>query len=243
MQDADNTTRRPANGAHSTASVASPKSAPGQVPSLQVERKTFAFAFGENDHGRFLRITEEVGGRFDSIVIPLTGLNQFRATLDVVIQANESPPMSPVTVPRHETLAVLVIDDNPVDQELAARQIKQARPFKRELDFTFAADGQEALNKLQKQRFGLIILDWNLPLLGKGEVLRSLRRLGLRVPVVVLSGVDHEEITTVLDELAAAYLSKDDMSPAGFHRAIVQSLAQLGCVGPSGQPPDPAAVA
>jgi len=36
---------------------------------IQIERKTFVFTLKENPRGRFLRITEDVGGRRDNIII------------------------------------------------------------------------------------------------------------------------------------------------------------------------------
>ena len=50
-----------------------------------VERKHFTLDLKENPQGRFLRITEEVKGRHNSIVIPATGLELFRDTLNEVI--------------------------------------------------------------------------------------------------------------------------------------------------------------
>jgi hypothetical protein len=41
---------------------------------FQVERKTIRLALKENVRGRFLRITETVGGKHDTIIIPDTGL-------------------------------------------------------------------------------------------------------------------------------------------------------------------------
>lgn len=52
---------------------------------LQIERKHFFFDFKENASGRFLRITEDVGGHRDTIIIPATGLNLFRESLDHII--------------------------------------------------------------------------------------------------------------------------------------------------------------
>ena len=57
---------------------------------IQIERKQFFFDLKENPRGRFLRITEDVGGRRDTIIIPSTGLEAFRDMLDEVIRANES---------------------------------------------------------------------------------------------------------------------------------------------------------
>jgi hypothetical protein len=41
---------------------------------VQVERKLFTFELRENPRGRFLRVTEDVGGRRDTIIIPGVGL-------------------------------------------------------------------------------------------------------------------------------------------------------------------------
>ncbi len=54
---------------------------------VQIERKTFLFALKENPRGRFLRITEDVGGRRDTIIIPAPGLEDFRKLLDDMVKA------------------------------------------------------------------------------------------------------------------------------------------------------------
>lgn len=54
---------------------------------IQIERKTFLFTLKENPRGRFLRITEDVGGRRDSIIIPSTGLVEFAETLAAIVKA------------------------------------------------------------------------------------------------------------------------------------------------------------
>lgn len=55
---------------------------------VQIERKQFFFDFKENDNGRFLKVTEEVGGHRDSIIIPASGLGLFRETMERVMVAN-----------------------------------------------------------------------------------------------------------------------------------------------------------
>ncbi len=60
---------------------------------VQIERKTFLFALKENPRGRFLRITEDVGGRRDTIIIPAPGLEDFKKLLDDMVRAAaEAPP-------------------------------------------------------------------------------------------------------------------------------------------------------
>ncbi len=59
---------------------------------LQVERKNFVFALKENPRGRFLRITEDVGGRRDTIIIPSTGLSDFKRVIDEMVRASDEIP-------------------------------------------------------------------------------------------------------------------------------------------------------
>ncbi|HEX7471266.1 MAG TPA: DNA-binding protein [Verrucomicrobiae bacterium] len=59
---------------------------------MQVERKTFVFALKENPRGRFLRITEDVGGRRDTIIIPSTGLEDFKKVPDEMVKASKEMP-------------------------------------------------------------------------------------------------------------------------------------------------------
>jgi len=59
---------------------------------VQIERKTFLFSLKENPRGRFLRITEDVGGRRDTIIIPAPGLEDFKRIIDDMVRAaNETP--------------------------------------------------------------------------------------------------------------------------------------------------------
>ena len=58
---------------------------------IQIERKTFLFALKENPRGRFLRITEDVGGRRDTIIIPATGLEDFKRIIDEMVKSSGEP--------------------------------------------------------------------------------------------------------------------------------------------------------
>ena len=61
-----------------------------QNQSIRVERKHFTFDLRENPRGRFLRIIEEVNGRRDAIIIPLTGLEDFRDQLNEIIKFSKT---------------------------------------------------------------------------------------------------------------------------------------------------------
>lgn len=51
------------------------------------------FTLKENPRGRFLRITEDVNGRRDNIIIPSTGLDDFKKILDDMVKASNEIPI------------------------------------------------------------------------------------------------------------------------------------------------------
>ncbi len=55
---------------------------------VQIERKTFVLSLKQNARGRFLRITEDVNGRRDTIIVPATGLSDFKRIVDDMVKAN-----------------------------------------------------------------------------------------------------------------------------------------------------------
>jgi len=59
---------------------------------IQIERKAFVFTLKENPRGRFLRITEDAGGRRDTIIIPAPGLGDFKRLLDEMVKASDKLP-------------------------------------------------------------------------------------------------------------------------------------------------------
>jgi hypothetical protein len=62
---------------------------------IQIERKTFVFSLKENPRGRFLRITEDVSGRRDTIIIPAPGLADFKKMVDEMVKVSEDAPEKP----------------------------------------------------------------------------------------------------------------------------------------------------
>jgi hypothetical protein len=66
---------------------------------LQVERKFFQFTLKENARGRFLRITEDGGGRHNAIIIPLSGLEDFKRVLNEMLKASDETPANPGPAP------------------------------------------------------------------------------------------------------------------------------------------------
>lgn len=76
---------------------------------IQIERKLFSFDLKENQRGILLRITEEVRGHRDTIIVPATGLKEFSGILKRMIAVIDQEGLDP-TDP-------LAYDEEDVDDE------------------------------------------------------------------------------------------------------------------------------
>ena len=59
---------------------------------IVVGKKVFFLDLKENPRGRFLQITEDVGGRRDRVMIPAEALGEFGVTLFRLINTSEQMP-------------------------------------------------------------------------------------------------------------------------------------------------------
>jgi hypothetical protein len=69
---------------------------------FQVERKFITVTLKENPRGRFLRITEEAGAKRNTVIIPITGLDDFKRVINEMAKAaEEMPAPKPVAEDEH----------------------------------------------------------------------------------------------------------------------------------------------
>jgi hypothetical protein len=79
---------------------------------IQVERKVFTVSLRENPRGRFLRITEDVAGRRDNIIIPAPGLEEFAKLLAEFAQTSaQTPPVVPTVEVAAEVAQIHPVGD------------------------------------------------------------------------------------------------------------------------------------
>lgn len=84
------------------------------------------------------------------------------------------------------SLRVLLVEDNPVNQRLASRQLE-----KRGHSVVVAANGLEALEALEKENFDLVFMDVQMPVMDGFETTAAIRKKerarGVRLPIVALT--------------------------------------------------------
>ena len=63
-----------------------PANQPIASEKIAIERKIFFLDLKENQRGRFLKITEDVGGRRDTIILPREALQEFAEALARLVE-------------------------------------------------------------------------------------------------------------------------------------------------------------
>jgi len=114
---------------------------------------------------------------------------------------------------------VLLAEDHPVNQQLVVRLLE-----KRGCTVVVAADGQEAVDAAQRERFDVVLMDIQMPRLGGFEATAAIRNLeraaGRRTPIIAMTAHalkgDRERC---LEAGMDAYLSKP-LAAAALYDAI-----------------------
>jgi two-component system, sensor histidine kinase and response regulator len=110
-------------------------------------------------------------------------------------------------------LRVLIIDDDEVDRMAVQRALRSTGSI---VDFTEAADAKSAiaiLGSAEQEPFDCIFLDYRLPDQDGLAVLKIMHQMGIRFPLIVLTGQGDERIAVeVMKAGATDYLPKSSLS-------------------------------
>jgi CheY-like chemotaxis protein len=98
---------------------------------------------------------------------------------------------------------VLIVEDNPVVQEVLEQFLRPT------YHVTVTSNGSQALGALAKHRPDVILLDVRIPGVDGLSLLRSLRDMGITVPIFVITGYDSTEVADeAMSNGANGYLPK-----------------------------------
>lgn len=83
----------------------------------------------------------------------------------------------------------LIVDDNRINQVVTRRILE-----KRDFECDVASDGYEAIEKLKKESFGLVLMDVNMPGMTGMETTQKIREFNTSIPVIALTAVEIQEM-------------------------------------------------
>lgn len=110
---------------------------------------------------------------------PITGITLVDPT---VVCANTLNSKNAPTAVKLPPCRILIVDDESANRSLAGIYITQAGGT-----FAEACDGQEAIEKTLVEDFDVILMDFNMPVMGGLEATRRLRTLDIKTPVIALT--------------------------------------------------------
>jgi len=88
-------------------------------------------------------------------------------------------------------IKVLVVEDNIDQLLLTERALKR---FSSETEVVPVRNGQHCLDRLAREDFSIVILDYSLPQLDGVEVVKRINERGLHVPVIMVTGQGDEQV-------------------------------------------------
>jgi two-component system chemotaxis response regulator CheY len=121
-------------------------------------------------------------------------------------------------------LDMLVVDDSPVTRKMVRRALGLCGLEVG--DVYEAADGAEALDKLNAHHFDLVLADINMPVMNGIELVERMSKDPelCSVPVVIVATpMSQDRVEFVLDKGARAYLAKP-FRPEALRDVVVQIL-------------------
>jgi adenylate cyclase len=124
-----------------------------------------------------------------------------------LVSDSDSPLLSSgfVSKPKCEEKAILLVED-----DSALRRYLQIVLERSGFNVVTARDGVDAMSKLETYSFAVIVTDGVMPYIDGYELCRFVRKHEMlsQTPVVLLSGLDHEDSDEELNAKADVYLSK-----------------------------------
>ena len=132
------------------------------------------------------------------------------------LPAEDAAP-SPTPAKELGSLEILLVEDNPINQKVAAKMLHNWSHR-----ITLTGDGQEALDILQDRRFDLILMDMQMPVMGGLEASRRIREMesgNRHMPIIAMTAN-----ATEADRQACLEAGMDDFLAKPIHSAQLKEM-------------------
>lgn len=117
-----------------------------------------------------------------------------------------------------EIIKILLVEDDEVDRMAVSRALKTTGMA---AEIVAAVDCQNAIASLTQQTFDCVLMDYRLPDGDGLGLVQQIRDMGLKLPLIVLTGQGDEQIAVQLMKLGASdYLPKSKLSPEMLTRSL-----------------------
>lgn len=117
-----------------------------------------------------------------------------------------------------DALEILIVDDDEVDRMTVRRALAK---FSVRATLFEVGGYAEAIELLENAEFDAVFLDYQLPDRDGLSLVQEIRRLGIRVPLIVLTGQGDEQIAVELMKAGATdYLSKSRVTPERLQQVL-----------------------
>ncbi|WP_395044032.1 response regulator [Flavobacterium sp.] len=127
-----------------------------------------------------LESEEGVGTTFSFII----GFETDESTRNEIINEIE------VDLSLNNSYRILVVEDNKINQ-VVTKKILESNNFK----CTILDDGYAAINLLETEKFDVVLMDINMPIINGFETTKLIRKKGINIPIIALTAFDKQEIT------------------------------------------------
>ncbi|MFN3191444.1 MAG: response regulator [Aureliella sp.] len=101
-------------------------------------------------------------------------------------------------------MKILVVDDSRAMRMIVIRTLKQCNLGDFEIEE--ACNGQEALEKIENERYHFVLSDWNMPEMKGIELLKTLRERGNTTRFGFITSESSADVINEAEEAGAAFL-------------------------------------
>jgi CheY-like chemotaxis protein len=94
-----------------------------------------------------------------------------------------------VILPDAAALKILVVEDNKINQMVTKRIIERNQHI-----CTMVDNGYDAIELVQQEKFDVILMDINMPMINGYETSKKIRETGIATPIIALTAFDKNEV-------------------------------------------------
>lgn len=120
-------------------------------------------------------------------------------------------------------LKVCLIDDSPIDREIEKEALRGIEDF--DIEVVTAQSGPEGLDKVAKDTFDVIIVDYKMPGMTGLEFMKRLKAQNAEIPVIMATGEGDEHIAVEVMKIGAYdYVVKDEVPKGSLALALRRTV-------------------